>query len=34
MKTLKFFAVLSIVLGFAVNTAQSQALVIKDDLDP
>ena len=34
MKTLKFFAVLSILLGFAVNTAQSQALVIKDDLDP
>jgi hypothetical protein len=34
MKTLKFFAVLSIVLGFAVNTAQSQAVVIKEDLDP
>ena len=34
MKTLKFFTVLSIVLGFAVNTAQSQAVVIKEDLDP
>jgi hypothetical protein len=34
MKTLKFLAVLSVVLGFAVNTAQSQALVIKTDLNP
>ena len=33
MKTLKFFVVLSIVLGFAVNTVQSQALVIKEDLN-
>jgi hypothetical protein len=34
MKTLKFLAVLSIVLGFAVNTAQSQAVVMKEDLNP
>ena len=34
MKTLKFFAVLSIVLGFAVNTAQSQAVVIKEGQNP
>ena len=34
MKTLKFFGVLSILLGLAVNSAQSQALVIKKDLDP
>jgi len=33
MKTLKFFAVLCIVLGFAVSTAQSQAVVIKEDLN-
>lgn len=33
MKTLKFLAVLIIVLGFAVNTVQSQAVVIKEDLN-
>jgi hypothetical protein len=33
MKTLKFFAILCIVLGFAVNTVQSQAVVIKEDLN-
>jgi len=32
MKTLKFFAVLFIMLGFAVNTDQSQAVVITEDL--
>jgi hypothetical protein len=34
MKTLRFFVALFILLGFAVNTAQSQALVIKEDLNP
>lgn len=34
MKTLKFLAVLSILLGFAVSKAQSQAVVIKEDLNP
>lgn len=34
MNTLKFLAVLSILLGFAVSTAQSQAVVIKEDLNP
>jgi hypothetical protein len=34
MKTFKFFAVLIIVLGFAVKTAQSQAVVMKEDLNP
>jgi hypothetical protein len=34
MKTLRFFVLLCIVLGFAVNTVQSQAVVIKKDLDP
>lgn len=34
MKTLKFLTFLFILLAFAANTAQSQALVIKEDLDP
>lgn len=34
MNTLKFLAVLSILLGFAVSKAQSQAVVIKEDLNP
>jgi hypothetical protein len=34
MKALKFFGVLCILLGFAVNNTQSQAVVIKEDLDP
>ena len=34
MKALKFFGILSIVLAFAVNTAQSQALVIKEVILP
>jgi hypothetical protein len=33
MKTLKFFAVLFLLLGFAVSTAQSQAVVITKDLN-
>jgi hypothetical protein len=33
MKTLKFFAVLCIVFVFAVSTSQSQAVVIKEDLN-
>jgi hypothetical protein len=33
MKALKFFGVLCILLGFAVNTVQSQAVVIKEDLN-
>jgi hypothetical protein len=33
MKTLKFLAILCILLGCAVNTAH-QAVVIKEDLDP
>jgi hypothetical protein len=31
MKTLKFLALLCILLGFAVNTAQSQAVVMTED---